>query len=218
MIVHNVQGVIVIGSGGHSRSVAEAAASSGFSVLALYGLEEGDSGRGYEALIESLSNIDFASTELCLGVGTNFLRNSVHDRIRDMYPRVKFSTIVHSSAWVSPSAQVASGAVILAHSSVGANAIMGVGSLLNTGSSLDHDSELCAFASLGPGARTGGNSRIGKRSMIGLQSGILHGRTVGEDTVVGGQSLVTKDIPGLRVAMGTPCEVTRHRKQDEKYY
>jgi len=74
------------------------------------------------------------------------------------------------------------------------------------------------FASLGPGSRTGGNVSIGQRSVLGLQAGILQGRTIGEDTVVGAHSLVVEDIPPLSVAMGAPCRVTRSREWDENYY
>jgi acetyltransferase-like isoleucine patch superfamily enzyme len=54
--------------------------------------------------------------------------------------------------------------------------------------------------------------------MLGLQAGILQGRTIGEDTVVGAHSLVIENIPALRVAMGIPCRVTRSREWGEDYY
>jgi len=125
---------------------------------------------------------------------------------------------VHRTAWVSPHAVFGAGVAVLSPSSVGQLCHLNPGALLNTGSSLDHDSTMGDFASLGPDARTGGNVSIDQRSVLALQAGILQGRTIGEDTVVGAHSLVKGDRPPLSVAMGTPCQVTRRREWDENYY
>ena len=208
--------LVVIGNGGHAASVAEAAESAGFVVGTLWPIsEEEDS---FADIISRTAALDLEKTALALGVGTNFFRGAVHASISEAFPTARFPSIVHKTAWLSPSASIESGAVMLAHASAGAKARLSAGSLLNTGASLDHDSALGEFASLGPGARTGGNVTIGPRTMIGLQAGILQGRTVGEDSVVGAQSLVLEDIPPLSVAVGSPSRVIRSREREEQYY
>ena len=92
------------------------------------------------------------------------------------------------------------------------------GSLINTGASLDHESVLEAFASLGPGAHTGGGVAIGQRSVIGLNAGILQGRNVGADSVIGAQSLVTSDIESGVVAVGSPARAIRTRQREDTCY
>ena len=208
--------MVVIGDGGHAASVAEAAESSGFQVAGF--IDIGAEAAPMESLNSRVRELDFETTALAIGVGTNFLRAAIHAVVSSEFPAASFPYIIHQTAWLSPSAEIASGVTLLAHSSVGPNAKLGLGSLINTGASLDHDSELGAFASLGPGARTGGNVKVGSRAMIGLQAGILQGRTVGEDSVVGAQSLVLEDIPSLSVAVGSPCRVIRSRERDERYY
>ena len=146
------------------------------------------------------------------------MRFRAFEEVLSVFPQAQFPSIVHSSAWVSPTASLGRGAVVLAQASVGAGSTLGAGALINTGASLDHDSTLADFASLGPGARTGGKTLIGPRTMLGLQAGILQGRNIGEDTVVGAHSLVIESIPPLSVAIGTPCRVTRSREWDENYY
>ncbi len=50
---------------------------------------------------------------------------------------------------------------------------------------------------------------IGKRAWIGGGSIVLPGVTIGDDTVVGAGSVVTRDLPAGVVAAGNPCRVLR---------
>lgn len=51
--------------------------------------------------------------------------------------------------------------------------------------------------------------KIGKNVWIGGGAIILPGVTIGDDTVIGAGSVVTKDIPAGKVARGNPCRVIR---------
>lgn len=54
---------------------------------------------------------------------------------------------------------------------------------------------------------------------IGAGVIILPGVTIGENSVIGAGSVVTKDIPANVVAVGTPCRVVREiGERDRKYY
>ncbi len=50
---------------------------------------------------------------------------------------------------------------------------------------------------------------IGRNCWIGAGAVILPGVTIGDDTVIGAGSIVTKDIPAGVVAAGNPCRVLR---------
>ena len=50
---------------------------------------------------------------------------------------------------------------------------------------------------------------IGNNVWIGAQACILPGVTIGDNTVIGAGSVVTKDIPANVVAAGNPCRVIR---------
>ena len=61
--------------------------------------------------------------------------------------------------------------------------------------------------------------RIGKNCWIGAGAILLPGVTVGDDTVIGAGSVVTKDIPSGMVAVGSPCRVLRQiGEHDREYY
>ena len=50
---------------------------------------------------------------------------------------------------------------------------------------------------------------IGDNVWIGAQASILPGVTIGDNTVIAGGSVVTKDIPANVIAAGNPCRVIR---------
>jgi Acetyltransferase (isoleucine patch superfamily) len=53
---------------------------------------------------------------------------------------------------------------------------------------------------------------VGNNVWIGAQVVVLSGVTIGENTVIGAGSVVTKDIPANVIAAGNPCRILRRRK------
>ncbi len=61
--------------------------------------------------------------------------------------------------------------------------------------------------------------RIGRNCWIGAGVIIVPGITIGDNTVIGAGSVVTKDIPSSVVAVGNPCKVLREiGEKDREYY
>lgn len=60
---------------------------------------------------------------------------------------------------------------------------------------------------------------IGKNCWLGAGVIVLPGVTIGDNTVIGAGSVVTKDIPSNVVAVGNPCRVLREiNDHDKEYY
>ena len=60
---------------------------------------------------------------------------------------------------------------------------------------------------------------IGNNVWIGANSVILPGVNIGDNSVIGAGSIVTKDIPSNVIAVGNPCRVLREiNENDMKYY
>ena len=53
---------------------------------------------------------------------------------------------------------------------------------------------------------------------IGAGAIILPGITIGENSVIGAGSVVTRDIPANVVAVGNPCRVMREINEKDKIY
>lgn len=60
---------------------------------------------------------------------------------------------------------------------------------------------------------------IGDNVWLGGNVMVLPGVTIGENSVIGAGSVVTKDIPANVIAFGSPCKVYREiNEHDEEYY
>lgn len=60
---------------------------------------------------------------------------------------------------------------------------------------------------------------IGRNCWIGAGALIMPGVTIGDNTVIGAGSVVTRDIPSNVVAVGNPCKVMREiGDHDREYY
>ncbi len=61
--------------------------------------------------------------------------------------------------------------------------------------------------------------RIGKNCWLGAGVLVMPGVTIGDNSVIGAGSVVTKDIPANVVAVGTPCRVMREiGEHDREFY
>ena len=60
---------------------------------------------------------------------------------------------------------------------------------------------------------------IGRNCWLGSGVCVMPGVTIGDNTVIGAGSVVTKDIPANVVAYGIPCKVIREiNEHDKEYY
>lgn len=60
---------------------------------------------------------------------------------------------------------------------------------------------------------------IGNNVWLGANTIVMPGVTIGENSVIGAGSVVTKDIPANVVAFGSPCRVYREiNERDQEYY
>lgn len=61
--------------------------------------------------------------------------------------------------------------------------------------------------------------KVGSGVWIGANAMVMPGVTIGENSIIGAGSVVTKDIPANVIAFGNPCKVYREiTEEDEKYY
>lgn len=62
-------------------------------------------------------------------------------------------------------------------------------------------------------------AEVGRNCWIGAGAVIMPGVTIGDNSVIGAGSVVTKDIPANVVAYGNPCRVAREiSEHDREFY
>ncbi len=177
--------LLLVGAGGHARTVVDALTDNGHEVLA------------YTALAPSpwleapyLSDDDARPEDFegfVMGVG-GVMGAGLATRLKlfRAYEARGFEavTVIHSTAYVAPGAAVADGATILARAAVNPGAVIGAAAILNTGAIVEHDVRIGAGAHIAPGAIVLGAAQVGDSAMIGAGAVILPGGEVIEGDLV----------------------------------
>ena len=150
-------------------------------------------------------------------IGDNFRRKVVVERILGYIPDFTFVSAIHPTLTLGNNARIGKGCAVMAGVILNNDTVVGDHCYIGTNSSLDHDGKVGDFSNVMPGVTTGGNVRIGFCSTIGLGAKVIHGKTIGDHTIVGAGSLVVKDFGDKLVAFGVPAKKIRDREIGEKY-
>lgn len=210
--------LIIFGAGGHAVSVANIALSAGYKIECFVDKDkENQTLLDYKIIgdVGTLENIEGFS--FALAVGDNAVRELMYLDLINEFPNLHFPPLVHSSAVVSFFATIGIGTVVMPKAVIGPNSKVGNFCLINTQASIDHDCTMLDYSSLAPGAITGGGVAIGLRSAISIGAKIKHGIRVGDDSVVGANSYLNKDLSNNQVAYGVPARQVRTRNTGDDY-
>lgn len=217
-----MESIIVFGAGGHAKAVIDVIEKAG--IYSIVGLIDSNKPVGTKVYGYSvLGNDDWIHQHHndiyggIVAIGDNFTRASITAAIKSHHPNFAFTAAIHPSASIARGASIGDGTVLMAGAIVGSDAVIGEQCVLYSGASIDHDSVIDSFVSFAPRAATGGNVRIGTCSAIAIGATIIHGRAIGEHSVIGAGSTVISDIPAYTVAYGTPAKAIRTRMSGESY-
>ncbi len=168
--------LLIIGAGGHGRSVAEAATlQQHYRVLGFLdnGCEPGIKVLGWPVLgtVADLPLIANQAEAVIVAVGNNAVRERLVHQVLAL--GLPLATVVHPFSAVSPSATLAPGCAVMAGAVVGTEASLGLGSIVNAGAVVDHHAVVEDFGHLGVGAVMAGGTRLGRGAW--LQAGCAVG-------------------------------------------
>ena len=118
---------------------------------------------------------------------------------------LRYHTLVHPTAYVSPLAQLGQGVFVGANSVIGPGARLADHVFVNRGVTIGHDTHIGPFSRIQPGANLGGLSRIGRGVTIAIGATLLERLTVGDGAFVGAGAVATEDVPDSVLVVGIPA-------------
>jgi len=219
-----VKNIVIIGASGHGGMVRECIEREGrFRVMGFVDSfkEKGTGQNGLEVLGSELDlpwlieKLDIHGA--ILGIGNNWTRKGMAEKIAIIAPDLEIVTAIHPSAVIGKDVKIGKGTVIMPGAIVNSNSKMGDFCILNTNSSLGHDGTMEDFSSIASGVCTGGNLVLGRFSALSLGANVIENITVGEHSLVGAGSLVIHDVEGHSVVYGSPARFIRIRKTGDPY-
>ncbi len=182
-----VRRLLIVGAGGHGRSVAEAVELSG--VFEIAGFAD-DGWPGLEQVwhyavlgrADDLSTLRSHADAAIVAIGNNSVRAELGARLNAC--GFDLATVVHPAACVSSRAMVGAGVSIMAGAVVGTEARLGEGVIVNAGAVVDHHAIAEDYSHLSVGACIAGSSVLGRGAWLQAGAAIGYGTRVEPGAII----------------------------------
>ena len=202
--------LILIGGGGHCKSIIEVAESVGYEIKGILDMpdEVGKEVLPGHKVIGTDDEIPRYVEECDFVVTVGFIKNPAL-RIK-LYNKVKtaggrLATIIASTAYVSKYAELGEGTVIMHYAIVNAGAKIGENCIINTFVNIEHDAVVGNQCHISTGTMVNGECKIGENCFIGSQSVCANCIEIASDIIVGAGSVVYKSLRMKGIYVGNPA-------------
>lgn len=201
--------LILVGGGGHCKSVIEVAESNGYTIKGILDVSEnvGNEVLGYPIIGTDDQIEDFVDKVFFIvtvgHIKNASLRIGLHEKISASGG--KLATLIASTAYVSQRAVINEGTVIMHHAMVNADTRIGTGCIINTFANIEHDAIIGDFCHISTGAMVNGNCIVGSGTFVGSQSVIVNGTEIADNCVIAAGAVVRKSIPVKGIYSGNPA-------------
>lgn len=205
----NTKNLILVGGGGHCKSVIDVAESAGYNILGILDMPEYMSKAvlDYQVIGTDDDIPRYVNNgEFIITVG--FIKNpSTRIKLYSMIKEAggKLATIVASTARVSKYATMGEGTVVMHNAFVNAGAKIGANCIINTFCDIEHDAVIGNQCHISTGVMVNGNCKVGERVFVGSQSVLANGVSIADDIIIGAASFVRKSITEKGIYAGNPA-------------
>lgn len=190
--------LILVGGGGHCKSVIEVAESAGYTIVGILDKKEEV---GKKVLSYSIIGTDedmpkYINKALFLVTVGQIKEVALRIKLHEMIKQAggKLATLVASTAYVSKYAKLGKGSVVMHHAFVNASATIGKGCIINTFANIEHDVTIGDFCHISTGAILNGNVQMGNCCFVGSQSVLINNVSVCDNVIIGAGTTIIKNI------------------------
>ncbi|WP_185759742.1 sugar O-acyltransferase [Vibrio pectenicida] len=208
--------IAIFGTSGFAQEVADICEILGYNeIVLLTHLDDCLPINGLNVIRESeIEEINNKGFHFAIGVGDGHTRK----KIRELYPHLIYPNLIHPSATFgrNQKSKIESqvGNIITAGVRFTTNIKIGDFGIFNLNSTVGHDCVIGDFVSVMPSVNISGNVVVENLCMIGVGATILEGNTnkkitLGEESLIGANSLVRKDTVNQAIYFGIPAKKIR---------
>jgi UDP-N-acetylbacillosamine N-acetyltransferase len=195
-------GLVLMGFGGHARSVADVALKAGYLRLVFVEETAADGECFLDFPIHRSMPAPTSDWVYIPCAGNNRRRSA---QLRElMAADLPLATIVSPSATLGCGATVGPGSFVGNHAHVGPLARIGAGCILNTGATVEHDCVVGDCAHVSIHSTMAGYSVLGDRAFLGAGAVVIDKVSVASDVVIGAGGVVVRPIDSGGVYAGVP--------------
>lgn len=194
---------ILVGGSGHARVILDCIRASGGEVAGILddGLVQGTSVLGVPVLGKTAEYAAYQGHSFVIAIGNNAVRRRIAQSMD-----VRWGTVIHPSAVVSPYAFLGAGTVVMPGAVINAGAVVGSHCIINTGAVVEHDNALGAFVHISPRAALGGTVTVGEGTHVGIGACVRNNIEICGGCTIGAGAAVVKNITEPGTYAGVPAE------------
>lgn len=194
---NDMEDIILIGSGGHAKSVADCIErQKKYKIIGYTDLEPHESKYSYlgrDDVLEKYFNDGVKNAFICIGyLGKGNLRERLYEQLKTI--GFHLPIIVDPSSIVSDTAIVGEGVLIGKGAIINAGSFIGNMCIINSGAIVEHDCRIEDFSHISVGSVLCGGVKIGKSAFIGANATIVQGKKIGNNSVIGAGAIIRKSI------------------------
>lgn len=201
--------LILVGGGGHCKSVIDVAESAGFKIIGILDTTDNVGNKVLNYTIIGTDNdikkyVDTALFLVTVGqIKDATLRINLHNKI--INAGGQFATIIANTAYVSKYSTISEGVIIMHKAFVNADAKVGFGCIINTYANIEHDAIVNDYCHISTGAMVNGNCEVGENTFLGSQAVMVNGVKTTDGCIIAAGSMVKKSIMIKGVYSGNPA-------------
>lgn len=209
--------IVIVGCGGHARSVLDSVESMGKYEIAGF-IDKEMNGQyqccGYK-IIGTDSDLktlyDAGIRNACIGIGymgNGTVRRALYEKLKQI--GFTLPAIIDKTAAVAMGVKLGEGVFAGKMAVLNTCAVIGTAAIINSGAIIEHDCKVGEFSHVAVGAALCGNVSVGNDVLIGANATVIQGINIGDGAIVGAGSAVTGDIENKAVVAGVPARVLKY--------
>ena len=207
----NDREIVLLGGGGHARSIIEVLDECGEGLLGYIDeVEVSKTNRIWLGPDLRMAISLHDSSRFCFfpAAGENRRRRDDLNLLANL--RLELSPpLVSPRAFVAADVEVGLGSIVMPGAVVRAGTQIGIACVINSGAVIDHDCNVEDFAHVGPGVSIAGGAQIQMGAFLGVGSTVLPNVVFGARSILGAGGVAVHHVPPDSVYVGLPAKATR---------
>lgn len=194
-----MEDIILVGFGGHAKSVIDSIESEGkYRIVGYTDFSANTDYRGYKWLgaDEKLSYYyEKGIRNVVISVG--YLgKGNVREKLYDLVKHIGYNlpVIIDPTAIISKNITIEEGTFIGKHAIINAGSKIGKMCIINSGVIIEHENVIEDFSHIAVGAVLCGNVKIGKCSFVGANATVIQDKVIGQNCIIGASEILKRNL------------------------
>lgn len=197
--------VIVIGTGGHAKVVADIIKCSGDNIVGfLNDIDPNCTFLGYPVLGKTDSYEKYIENKFIIAIGNVNARIAISNKLKN----AKWYTAVHPTAIISSiDTAIGEGSVICANAVINPSTSIGKHCIINTNALVEHDNVISDYVHISVGTKLAGHVTVGENTWVGIGATVSNEISICNDCMIGAGAVVVDNILTPGTYVGVPAKL-----------